>query len=302
MKRVKDIYRQYMVWDMFGGIKNRKRIRGGTIGRLEEMLEDAINDTFEESSYDESRLSRLEVKWKRFLSSSVTSKHRIEEEQFKIKRLISDISHQTKTPLANILLYSQMLQEKETDPELMPIVENIKSQSEKLDFLIQSLVKASRLESEIFVLQPQRQPLSPMLNDAVFAAREKALQKQIQIILEVSSEKACFDRKWTEEAIGNLIDNAIKYSKPSGKIMVSISDYEIFTAVHVEDHGIGIREEEQAQIFERFYRSRETAEEEGVGLGLYLVREIAAKQGGYVKVTSKPGKGSKFSFYMTKDK
>ena len=135
----------------------------GTVKRLEDMLESAINGTFEERDYDESRLSRLEVKWKRFLASSVTSKQRIEEEQEKIKRLISDISHQTKTPLANILLYSQLLQEKEADPELTYIVDNIRSQSEKLDFLIQSLVKASRLESEVFVLQPVRQPLLSML-------------------------------------------------------------------------------------------------------------------------------------------
>ncbi|MDE7404748.1 MAG: sensor histidine kinase, partial [Lachnospiraceae bacterium] len=130
-------------------------MRFGTMKRLEEMLEDAINDTFEERAYDESRLSRLEVKWKRFLSSSVGQKHRLQEEQRKIKMLISDISHQTKTPIANILLYSQLLQEKETDPELIPIVENIKEQSEKLDFLIRSLVKASRLESEVLILQPK---------------------------------------------------------------------------------------------------------------------------------------------------
>ena len=270
--------------------------------RLEGMLEDAINDTFEESSYDESRLSRLEVKWKRFLSSSVASKHRMEEEQQKVKRLISDISHQTKTPLANILLYSQILQEKETDQELIPIVENIKNQSEKLDFLIQSMVKASRLESEIFVLQPQKQPLEPMLKDVISAAKEASLQKQIQIICQEAPQEACFDRKWTAEALGNLVDNAIKYSNPGGKVIISISDYEIFTAIHVEDYGMGIREEEQAQIFERFYRSREAADQEGVGLGLYLVREIAAKQGGYVKVRSKHGKGSRFSFYMVKDK
>ena len=92
--------------------------RFGVMSRIEEMLEDAINDTFEESAYDESRISRLEVKWKRFLSSSVSSKHRLLEEQKKIKMLISDISHQTKTPLANILLYAQILQEKETNPEL----------------------------------------------------------------------------------------------------------------------------------------------------------------------------------------
>lgn len=276
-------------------------MRIGTLGRLEDMLEDAINGSFEEGDYNETRLSRLEVKWKRFLASSVSSKQRMEEEQRKIKRLLSDISHQTKTPLANILLYSQILEEKTTDAELLQIVENIKNQSEKLDFLIQSMVKASRLESEVFILQPEKQPLLPMLESVEAAAMEEAVKKQITIVLKAASEEACFDRKWTEEAISNLVDNAIKYSPSGSRITISVSDYEMFAAVHVSDNGIGIREEEQAQIFERFYRSREVSQEKGVGIGLYLVREIAAKQGGYVSVRSKYGEGSTFSFYMSKD-
>ncbi len=276
-------------------------MRIGILGRLEDMLEDAINGSFEEGDYDETRLSRLEVKWKRFLASSVSSKQRMEEEQRKIKRLLSDISHQTKTPLANILLYSQILEEKTTDAELLQIVDNIKTQSEKLDFLIQSMVKASRLESEVFILQPEKQPLLPMLESVEAATMEEAVKKQITIVLKAASEEACFDRKWTEEAISNLVDNAIKYSPSGSRITISVSDYEMFAAVHVSDSGIGIREEEQAQIFERFYRSREVSQEKGVGIGLYLVREIAAKQGGYVSVRSKYGEGSTFSFYMSKD-
>ena len=157
-------------------------MRFGTMKRLEEMLEDAINDTFEERAYDESRLSRLEVKWKRFLSSSVGQKHRLQEEQRKIKMLISDISHQTKTPIANILLYSQLLQEKETDPELIPIVENIKEQSEKLDFLIRSLVKASRLESEVLILRPKKAPIMPCIAAAAAGAEEAAAAMSKEVI------------------------------------------------------------------------------------------------------------------------
>ena len=148
--------------------------RTDIVERLDAMLEDAINDTFEESYYDESRLSRLEVKWKRFLTSSLASKHRIYEEQERIKRLISDISHQTKTPLANILLYSQILQEKEKDSELAPIVKNIREQSEKLDFLIRNLVKASRLESDVLALKPKHQKVAPVIEEAVSTSQEEA--------------------------------------------------------------------------------------------------------------------------------
>lgn len=304
----KDTYKQCMERVMFGkdeGQGNKKQRTGkwkktARFDRLEAMLEEAINDTFQESDYDESRLSRLEVKWKRFLTSSVSSKRRLQEEQDRIKMLISDISHQTKTPLANILLYTQLLQEKETDPELLSIAENIREQSEKLHFLIQSLVKTSRLESEQFVLQPKRQLILPCLKAAAAGAEEEAAKKQIRILVEATETEGCFDRKWTEEAIGNLLDNSIKYSPVGSQVEICVKDYEMFAAVCVKDTGIGIKEEEQAQVFNRFYRSSEVAEEKGVGIGLYLVREIARRQNGYVKVKSEYGKGSAFFFYIYK--
>lgn len=277
-------------------------MRKATIDRLDEMLEAANRGSFEEKDYNESKLSRLEVKWKRFLETSLLSKHKLEEEQNKIKELISDISHQTKTPLSSILLYSQILEEKIKDEELRPAVMQIKEQSEKLEFLIQSLVKTSRLESEVLVLTPKRQELYPMMTEAVSGFGEKAKEKNISLRLELPKEKqsvsAVFDKKWTEEAIGNLIDNAIKYSKPGSKVAVSMIDYEIFVAVRVSDEGIGIPEQEQAQIFSRFYRGKEVNEESGVGIGLYLTREIARRQGGYVKVDSIHGEGSTFSFFI----
>ncbi len=291
-------------------MKNKSKYRTGfklpgrrtdIVERLDAMLEDAINDTFEESCYDESRLSRLEVKWKRFLTSSLASKHRIYEEQERIKRLISDISHQTKTPLANILLYSQILQEKEKDSELAPIVKNIREQSEKLDFLIRNLVKASRLESDVLALKPKCQKVAPVIEEAVSTSQEAASQKGINISIEEFAGEAYFDRKSTREALENLIDNAIKYSPENSEVQVRVKDYEMFTAVCVTDQGIGIGEAEQSRVFGRFYRSQEVAEEKGLGLGLYLVREIAVKQGGYVKVKSKPLKGSTFYFYMMKE-
>ena len=289
---------------MFGRHKGKekgKKIRFGTMARLEDMLDDALNGHFDEGDYDESRLSRLEVKWKRFLSSQVTARQKLLEEQGRIKSLISDISHQTKTPLANIMLYAQLLEEKETNSEFVPIINNIREQSEKLDFLICSLVKTSRLENEVLMLQPVRQPIAPMLLAVVNMMQEEATKKQIKITLEDTDAKACFDRKWTEEAIGNLLDNAVKYSPPGSEVQIKVTDYEMFAAVNVKDQGIGIREEEQAKIFQRFYRSKEVAQAKGVGIGLYLAREIAEKQNGYLKVKSRHGKGSTFSFYMIKN-
>lgn len=276
--------------------------RRKTIDRLDEMLEAANTGKFQVGDYDESKLSRLEVKWKRFLETSALSKKKLESEQNKIKELVSDISHQTKTPLSNILLYAQILEEKVNDEELKPIVRQVKEQSEKLSFLIQSLVKTSRLESEVLVLTPRRQKIYSVLAEVVYAAEQKADEKQIVLNLKAGEDakevSAVFDRKWTAEALDNLVDNAIKYSKPKGTVTISMTEYEMFLAIQIMDDGIGIKEEEQAQIFGRFYRGKEVSEEKGVGIGLYLVREIAARQGGYVKVNSVYGKGSIFSFYI----
>ncbi len=289
---------------MFGRHKEKekdKKIPFGTMAKLEAMLDDALDGRFHEGDYNESRLSRLEVKWRRFLSSQMSARQKLLEEQGRIKSLISDISHQTKTPLSNIILYSQLLEEKEKDPELISMIQAIREQSEKLDFLIQSLIKTSRLENEVLMLHPVRQPIMPMLLAVVNVMQEEAAKKQIKIILNDTDVQACFDRKWTEEAIGNLLDNAVKYSPSGSEIQISVTEYEMFATVSVTDQGMGIREEEQAKIFQRFYRSKEVAQMKGVGIGLYLAREIAERQSGYLKVKSGCGKGSTFSFYMIKN-
>ncbi len=269
-----------------------------TLTRLNEMLDEAISGRFEESHYDESKLSSLESKWKRFLSGSKLSAAKIQAEQNNIKNLISDISHQTKTPLANIMLYTQLVKEKNRDKELLPLLEQIENQTEKLHFLMQSLVKTSRLENNIIVLTPKKQPLAEMLKSVVKQIAGEALHKRIAVTLTVGEEQACFDRKWTEEAIFNLVENAVKYSGEGATVTIGVKSYEMFTAICVADQGTGIREEEQAQVFGRFYRGQEVSEEKGVGIGLYLAREIAARQNGYMKVSSEYGKGSVFSFYI----
>ena len=140
--------------------------------------------------------------------------------------------------------------------------------------------------------------LLPMLESAVSQLAPKAAAKKIQISLEATAADAVFDPKWTEEAIYNLLDNAVKYTPAGGAVRVTVKAYQMFSAIHVSDTGPGIPEEEQPWVFQRFYRGAEHAEEEGVGIGLYLVRQIAEGQGGYVKVSSQMGVGSTFSLYL----
>ena len=279
-----------------------RRIRK-TFDTLEDMADRAGAGEDILEVYDESRLSALETKYAHLLSASAISARNVEAEKDKIKTLISDISHQTKTPIANLLLYSELLAEEELPASARENAAAIQKQTEKLRFLIDALVKLSRLENGILQLCLKQEPVQPMLQEICASYRKKAMAKGLLLILEEKAgtgATALFDPKWTAEAIGNLVDNAIKYTD-RGSVAISVSAYEMFLRIDVKDSGIGISEEDQAKIFARFYRSQTVQDEEGVGVGLYLVREILSAEGGYIKVKSKPGEGSIFSVFLPRE-
>ncbi len=273
-----------------------------TIDTIENMLNQAVKGDFFEKSFDETRLSSLETKFAHYLSASVVSARNVELEKNKIKSLIADISHQTKTPIANLLLYSELLLEDDTGNLSAQMRENIvqlHAQSEKLQFLIDSLVKLSRLENGILQLSPQEEALKPMLTLAVKETAAKAKAKGLELMIHDTDEKAYFDSKWTLEAICNILDNAVKYTK-EGSISLSVTAYEMFVRIDIKDSGIGIKEAELPKIFSRFFRSEDTKNMEGVGIGLYLSRQILSGEGGYIKVSSVYGQGSTFSVFLPK--
>lgn len=271
-----------------------------TLQKIDDMLEKAINGDFRENDFDESMLSAAESKLASYLSASAVSAKNLAEEKNKIKGLIADISHQTKTPLSNILLYAELLAEENPEGDSYVYAAGLNVQAKKLQFLISSLIKLSRLEAGVLTLHPQKSPVFPMLKKATDEFREKASEKNITLDLEAGEECALFDTKWTGEAVCNLIDNAIKYTPTGGTVTVKVLSYEMFCRIDVIDSGIGIEENIQAKIFGRFYRGETVYEEEGIGIGLYLVRTIATGQGGYVKVSSRQGKGSVFSLFLPK--
>ena len=179
-------------------------------------------------------------------------------------------------------------------------VEALYKQSEKLRFLIDSLVKLSRLENGIISLSPQQAALQPLLASAVEQYAAKASDKALSLRLQATDALAVFDFKWTAEALANIVDNALKYTE-HGTITISAVSYEMFARIDISDTGSGIPENEQAKIFARFYRSKSVHEQEGVGIGLYLARQILSGEGGYIKVTSALGKGSTFSVFLPRE-
>lgn len=267
---------------------------------IELMIDQAIDNTFTEHSFTEKKLSRLEAKMYRYLSEGSTSLRQVHSERDRLKTFIADISHQTKTPISNILLYTQLLKEASPpDHQAGQIVRQIEAQAGKLGFLIASLVKTSRLESGIIAVAPKPDDVGRLLErlDCGRAAREKGVTLHVDTPPALT---AYFDLKWTLEAVENIVDNAVKYTPPGGLVTVSTREYEMFACIDVADNGIGMTEEETAKIFTRFYRSPRVYEEKGVGIGLYLAREILGREGGYIKVASESEKGSVFSVFLPK--
>ena len=268
------------------------------IRRLDAMLTAAMEGDFSETSFDESRLSALESRMARYLAARTLSARNLQAQKDQISALISDISHQTRTPVANLQLYAQLLAEQPLTGQGQRCVEAIAAQSEKLQTLMEALVKSSRLETGLLTLHPEPGQLAPMVERAAAQYAPKAQAKQIRLTVGRTDGGALFDPKWTEEALCNLLDNAVKYTPDGGEVTVEVRPYEWFTAVSVRDTGPGIPEEEQANIFGRFYRAPGAYQAEGLGIGLYLTRQIAAGQGGYVRVKSVPGQGSTFLLYL----
>lgn len=269
-----------------------------TYEHLEEMLDAAIAEEFEESSYDESEMSRLETKWKRFLSASALSEDNVKKEHLAVQEMVSDISHQVKTPIANLRLYGEILQER-LEGENKALAQRLMEQTELLDFLIQSLVKISRLESGTIQVLPKKQHLCPLLEAVIKRGEEKQKKRNIRL-LETGWDaelSARFDRKWTEEAVYNILDNALKYTKGSSTVKIHVKPYEFFVCVEIEDEGPGVILDEVPRLFDRFYRSPQMKDREGVGLGLFLSREILKKQKGYIKVKNGE-KGACFQIYL----
>ena len=220
-------------------------------------------------------------------------------EKERVKGLISDISHQTRTPVANIKLYLELLGDEELSQSGQEFLGKIQGQMEKIDFLMQSMVKMSRIETGILQIRKEDQNLYETIRHAVASVVPEAIQKEIALYVDCEEEMIIrHDSKWTEEAIYNVLDNALKYTEPGGKIHIQAERQELFVKLSISDTGKGIAQERQAEIFTRFYREPEVHDKPGVGIGLYLARTIMELQKGYIEVQSEIGEGASFHLYF----
>ncbi|MCI9122391.1 MAG: HAMP domain-containing histidine kinase [Oscillibacter sp.] len=248
----------------------------------------------------ETIFARISYRLSRLYNILQENRRRVDEERQELQTLVSDISHQVKTPVANLKMVADTLLAKPvTEQERRDFLQGIRSQTDKLEFLVQSMGKASRLETGAITLEKRDGPLLDTLAMAcsgiVYGAEKKGIAVEVHCPEDL---RVSHDSKWTAEALFNLLDNAVKYTPAGGKISVSVEQWEMYVKLDVADTGKGIPESRQAAIFRRFYREEEVHDQPGVGIGLYLAREIVTRQGGYIKVTSEVGRGSTFSMFL----
>lgn len=298
----------------------RKRMQAAT-QMLLERLDRAIGGEMQEEVFDESVDAAVTGRLNRLLELTNMHQEQAETERDTIKSIISNITHQIRTPVTNIMLYTGLLQEIVAAPgqddglteNISHLLLKLQKQADKLDFFMKELVKSTYTEQEMISLHPEMTDVQEIVAAACQTVELSAMKKGIVIAVQPAGDVQqhgkeetadgilCYaDRKWTVEALANVLDNAVKYSPSGSRIDVRLRTGESFLCVEIEDRGCGIREEEQGRIFERFYRAEEVSAEPGFGIGLYLVREVLSRQGGYARVKSAPGEGTTMYLYLSR--
>ena len=267
---------------------------------IEALVEQQERQIFSEA--EDTLTARLQHQLLKLRNILTAQNQMLAQEKEQIKTLISDISHQIKTPIAAANTFAELLSDGELSAEeRTEYITTLQMSLGKLTFLTNSLIKMSRLESGIISLKPENNSLNEIVLQAVKTVYAKEKEKGILITFECDQAfEAVLDFNWTAEAISNVIDNAVKYTPQGGFVRLQITEYPSFLRLDISDSGVGIPEEEQAKIFGRFYRGKQSVGTDGVGIGLYLTREIINKQNGYMKVSSDEN-GSTFSMFLKKN-
>lgn len=266
---------------MVGIILYKYIVLRSEMSELSDYIDKALDGNLEITEFDEKELSKIKSKLIKFLYASQVKEAKINTEKSKTKDLIADISHQTKTPITNLSLYISLLEDDPKDE----YIEIIKYELNKLEFLIQNLVKSSRLESDIISLQKHQANLKDIVEDALREFKVILDEKCISIDLKAEDLIFNLDERWLKEAIHNLVDNAIKYSPNGSTINISIYKSYLNYNLDIENECKDLSEETLPKIFERFYRGKNSVSKDGLGLGLFIAREIIEKHGGNIRAS-----------------
>ena len=283
-----------------GGLIVEKYRYRKTYDKINQMMDDILEQRkIEISDLNEGELSAFAGKAKKIQEKIELEVDSAKAEKEQIKSLISNLSHQLKTPLSNVMMYRELLEEELPKKQRQQFLKKMQVQLNKIDWILQSLFKMVRLEQGAIQFEIESQGIRDTILGAVNTVYEKAEKKQISIVTHPFENLVLYhNKKWTIEVLDNILENAIKYSGSQTQIEIEVYPLELFTEIRITDEGIGIKKSEQTDIFKRFYRSKEVEQKEGSGIGLYLCRLILEQEKGYLTVASEYGKGSSFSIFL----
>ncbi len=230
--------------------------------------------------------------------SAVLSAHAANElrEKAFLKQTISDISHQLKTPLAALNVYNGLLQgEAEALPAIREFVALSEQELDRMDTLVQNLLKITRLDAGTIVLEKHPEPVADMMKDVQLHFAYRARQEGKELLLS-GADGVCLlcDRDWMLEAIDNIVKNALDHTRRGDSIQIAWRQFAAMVQITVKDNGAGIHPEDLHHIFKRFYRSRFSKDTQGLGLGLPLAKGVIEAHNGTIEVRSEPGVGTTF--------
>lgn len=271
---------------------------------LNDSLSYLINKDYEKikeiQSLDETFDSKVNQKILRLMEISEEESLQGLREKENLQSLISDVSHQVKTPVTNLKILQSALSNGDISKEDREhILISMDGQLDKIGFILESMIKSSRLETGLIQLKKMPSNLFDTIGKAISGITVKADKKGMEIMVDCPEDYILsHDKKWTSEALFNILDNSIKYSPKNTKVKLKVYRWEMYTKIDIIDEGFGILERDYGKIFQRFYRDESNFHKGGVGIGLYLSREIIQKQGGYIKVSSIIGEGSTFSIFL----
>ncbi|MDE6566248.1 MAG: HAMP domain-containing histidine kinase [Lachnospiraceae bacterium] len=250
--------------------------------------------------FDESAFSLFSNHLKTLSDKLSLEIDRADQEKEQVKQLISNMSHQLKTPFANVMMYAELLEgDNLTEEQRGKFMGKLKMQLDKMDWLLTSLFKMTRLEQNVIDFEVEKAGIRQTIQNAIGMVYDKAEKKKISFqVCPFSDTLLWHNRAWTTEVIGNLLENAIKYTAEDGQIEISLESLENYSIIHIRDNGMGIDEEDCPHIFERFYRGKDAEHIEGSGIGLYLSKKILERERGYLTVKSDQGKGSDFAVFL----
>lgn len=276
-----------------------KKIRSLTLG-ARRVTEGDYDININENN--EGDLSKLAVSFNLMKEVITSNINKLKDEKQFLVELLSDISHQLKTPLAAMIIYNDIMLSKELSREQNEtFLINNKNQLNRMEWLIKQILKLAKLDARAIMLNKENQSLNETIRESIDIFQDRAGEKSINISFNADEEVYLYhDRLWMEEALNNIIKNGIEHNKEGGEITVEINASPIYTKIMISDNGEGIREEDLPNIFKRFYKARTSKKSDSIGIGLALSKSILQLHNGEIEVQSKIGEGTKFTITFLK--